>query len=572
MSWSKRIRRTALLIGTALLVASPARAQDAPLVINEIFYNPADDGERHEFVELYNRSGRAVELGSYALADANREPAPMPARTLPPGGYLVLARDASALRAAFPDVTPVELDGWPALNNGGDTVFLLHAGTVADSVACRPSWGGENGRSLERIDPGGPARAFNFGTSTAEAGATPGTQNSLFAPDTAPPAPLFAEQTAPMTVIVFFDEPLDPASVASSAFAVEGRGAATADLLENPARVRLTFSPYTRGGSLVARGVRDLVGNVLNEAAVPTAAPPRPGEVVINEILYAPRADDFDDRPDQPEYVELYNRADVSLTLRGAFWTDRPDEEGEADTLHFGRNQLVGIPPGGFAIVYASPEPEALVEAFPALDTSAARRVLIGLDRSSLGLLNGGSLIHLRRRDGAVLDSVFYDPDWHVSGLEDDTGVALERLDPGGPSNDPANWTSSVAVGGGTPGRPNSVRLPPGAPPVEAGLEVLPSPFSPDGDGHEDVTAIRYVLGAPASLLRLRIFDSYGREVYSVEAQLGGREGRIPWDGRDSDDRRLRIGIYVVLLEALDAEGGTVATYKAPVVLARPLN
>jgi hypothetical protein len=34
----------------------------------------------------------------------------------------------------------------------------------------------------------------------------------------------------------------------------------------------------------------------------------------------------------------------------------------------------------------------------------------------------------------------------------------------------------------------------------------------------------------------------------------------------------LRIGLYVVLFEALDADGGEVARFKEPVVLARPLD
>ena len=55
---------------------------------------------------------------------------------------------------------------------------------------------------------------------------------------------------------------------------------------------------------------------------------------------------------------------------------------------------------------------------------------------------------------------------------------------------------------------------------------------------------------------------------------MGMRERirRRPADGLGDDGRDLRIGIYVVLLEAIDTAGGTTEAFKEPVVLARPLN
>ena len=48
--------------------------------------------------------------------------------------------------------------------------------------------------------------------------------------------------------------------------------------------------------------------------------------------------------------------------------------------------------------------------------------------------------------------------------------------------------------------------------------------------------------------------------------------GRCGYTGLDDAGRDLRIGIYVVLFEALDTEGGTTMVFKEPVVLARPLD
>jgi len=174
--------------------------------------------------------------------------------------------------------------------------------------------------------------------------------------------------------------------------------------------------------------------------------------------------------------------------------------------------------------------------------------------------------------DGALLDEVSYSPSWHAAALADTRGVALERISLTGSSTSAANWTSSVAPEGGTPGQPNSVRLSAEAQP-ESGLTVAPSPFSPDGDGFDDATRIRFSLSSDIASVRVRIYDARGRLVRTLEeSRLVGRTGELIWDGLGDGGRTLRIGIYVVLLEALDTAGGRVVTMKRPVVLARPLN
>jgi flagellar hook assembly protein FlgD len=74
------------------------------------------------------------------------------------------------------------------------------------------------------------------------------------------------------------------------------------------------------------------------------------------------------------------------------------------------------------------------------------------------------------------------------------------------------------------------------------------------------------------NLVRARIYDARGRKVRTLEdARLTGRSGELVWNGRDDAGDRVRIGVYVVLFEAIRAEEGTVARLKAPVVVARPL-
>ncbi|MFB6098981.1 MAG: FlgD immunoglobulin-like domain containing protein, partial [Salinibacter sp.] len=120
-------------------------------------------------------------------------------------------------------------------------------------------------------------------------------------------------------------------------------------------------------------------------------------------------------------------------------------------------------------------------------------------------------------------------------------------------------------------GAPNAVSL---APPTDApdapGLRIRPDPFSIERDG---ATRIRFTLREVPNLVRVRIYDARGRKVRTLEeARLTGRSGELVWNGRNDAGQRVRIGPYVVLFEAVRAEGGTVTQLKETVVVARPLN
>jgi hypothetical protein len=53
-----------------------------------------------------------------------------------------------------------------------------------------------------------------------------------------------------------------------------------------------------------------------------------------------------------------------------------------------------------------------------------------------------------------------------------------------------------------------------------------------------------------------------------ADGQPSGSHGDLIWDGFDDNRRRARMGIYIVLLEAQDANGGGALTLKSTVVVA----
>lgn len=535
----------------------PQTSPPGPLdiVVNEIQYDPLPGGA--EFVELYNRSDRTFDLQRLTLRDSRSPPLELADAPVefPPDSYAVLVGDAEAFRMQFRQVDFMAPAGWASLNNTGDAVVLEVDDVLVDSVAYEPE-ASPAGFSLERIDPDGPSDAYNFESSSDPFGATPGARNSVYAPDDIGPSLLFAEQLDDHTLALIFDEPL--ASPPPSASDVRlGTTTALETRSVTPTEVRASFAMEVATPTVVVSAAADRRGNVSASLSSDIAFQATPGDLVVNEILYEPIADAHDGAPDQVEYVEIVNRSRRILTLSGLFRTRDPDENGDADTLDVGRFQTA-LDVGGFYLVVT--------------DTSTAPAATAAVRKeAALSLLNDGDRIRLHGGSGAVLDDLAYEPIWHHPDLVDRRGVALERLDLHGPSDDPGNWTSSVAPSGGSPGSINSVRAEP-SPRRTTGISVTPNPFTPDRDGHEDVAAISFQLRADVSLIRLRIFGLEGHVVREiVRSDLVGREGTVYWDGLDDLGRGLRIGVYVAVIEAADRERRTVEVHKAPIVVAKRL-
>ena len=79
-------------------------------------------------------------------------------------------------------------------------------------------------------------------------------------------------------------------------------------------------------------------------------------------------------------------------------------------------------------------------------------------------------------------------------------------------------------------------------------VQVVPNPFTPNGDGVNDVAEIRYDLFklTEATPVDLVIYDLSGRRI-SVAAAREIESGRyaVPWNGTDEDDRVVPPGLYL---------------------------
>lgn len=273
-------------------------------------------------------------------------------------------------------------------------------------------------------------------------------------------------------------------------------------------------------------------------------------DIVINEIMFEPDIDNS-------EFIEFLNLSNDSINIGG--WQIEDENKNSSKlsvtSLMLSPNQYFLLAADSLAIRKYS------LESYP-------YKTIAGV--SSLGLVNTGELILLKDARGNVIDSVWYSHKWHNKNFISTKNISLERINPRLNGNDSRNWSSSVNSYGATPAAQNSIFTENQN--RSNNIFVSPNPFSPDNDGFEDFTIINYTLSQQTAQVRIKIFDSKGRLVRTLlNNQPSGSNGSVVFDGIGDDGSALRIGIYIIFLEALSESDGVVETLKTTVVVARKL-
>ena len=135
------------------------------IVINEIMYAPTSP--QPEWIEIYNRSSKSIDLKNYQIADAADTVKVINQSTMiNPNEFFVIAKD-TAIFNYYKISSDVVIVSFPTLNNTNDKIILLDSlNRVIDSLHYYSTWGGSNNKSLERINvDNSPIDSTNWKTS-----------------------------------------------------------------------------------------------------------------------------------------------------------------------------------------------------------------------------------------------------------------------------------------------------------------------------------------------------------------------------------------------------------------------
>lgn len=549
--------------------------QPFDIVIDEIMADPTPAVALPgvEWIEIKNRSGRPLNLQGWRISTGSTSSGVLPSYVLPADSFVVLTSTAgAAAMAGYGRV--IGVPSLPSLPNDGGTISLVSKeGATIHTVSYSIAWyqnavKQDGGWTLEMIDPNNPCGGQgNWRASTDNRGGTPATINSVNAanPDATAPGVVRAAATAPSMVVITFNEPVDSATAANAANYALSDGvtviSATA-IAPSFTQVQLQLSPsstLTTGKiyTVTVNNVKDCSGNpVATGTAVRLGLPSTidTGGLIINEVLFNPFTNGVD-------YVEIYNRGNNVYDLRDLYITNRT-----ASTLALGTPRQVSADnlllfPGEYFVLTSN---SAIVkQQYTALNADnfidVASFPSYPDDRGWVVLMNA---------QGAIVDELAYEDDWHFALLDNEEGVSLERIDFNKPTNDRNNWHSAASTSGyGTPSYQNSQFRQDVA--VQGEVSITPKTFSPDNDGFEDYTVLAYRMTEPGYVANITIFDASGRpvRVLARNATLG-LTGSMRWDGLNDKQIRVPVGVYVVYTDVFQMSGKK-KSFKNTVVVAR---
>lgn len=416
------------------------------IIINEIFADPTPQVglPDKEYIELYNRSNKIIDLNGMVFNDGSDKT--LPNFVLFPDSFVILTSNSNvSLYNSYG--TTLGLSSM-SLSNGGELLTLKTAtGQTVDSVDYQTAWyqdavKDDGGWSLELINPNLLCiGAGNWIASNNNNGGTPGQQNSVYnnTPDTQAPSLLDAVGLTSTTVQLTFDEALIANATVAGNYTINGNTVVAA-ALNTPTEVILTLgtsmvdqTTYT----VTVANITDCSGNVIggnnnDSFTYYEIQPAGYQELIITEIFADPTP-----QVGLPnaEYIELYNRSNKTLDLANYVLFE--------STNHTLPNQI--MQPNSYVIICSNSNAASF--------TSYGTVVPI----NSLSLTNGGELLMLYNGNGILLDSVEYDSDWYQDAVKDDGGWSLELINPNQLCKVGANWIASNNANGGTPGQQNSV-------------------------------------------------------------------------------------------------------------------
>ncbi len=513
------------------------------ILITEIMSDPDPEVglPNREYLEIFNRSENILDLNAMVIQDGSGNSAPIGGVILP-GEYQVLVTTSGV--SNFDGLNVNGVGSFPGLSNSGEQLSLHYDDELIFRVDYSIDWHdtnkSEGGYALEMRDTNNPCGGSNnWGSSAAEAGGTPGTENAIKQdiPDNFGPNVIRAIAVDSDSIHIEFDEPLiptlRPVISISDGIEISESFVNTDDL----SLVTLSLStPLERGVvyTITVELAQDCLGNAVSvntaELVLPFEA--EASQVLLSEIMFNPLDDGFD-------FVEVYNTSDQFISLKG--WHLGNESQNRVIT----EEDLIIAPQDYMAF---TENVARLKLDFPDAPTDKLFEVA-----DLPGYSNEFGSVYLVDASQIDQDSLFYDEDYHSDLLRSVDGVSLERISFDSP-NGADNWNSaSSTVNFGTPGEANSQSLDLSA--FNDPVEAEPRVFVP-GSGSNSFTTINYEFETSGNFANITLYDQNGRFVKELARGISlGADGFIRWDGTAADGGVVRVGYYVVVFEVFNSSG-----------------
>jgi len=545
------------------------------LIINEIMEDPTLSGGEtlglpaEEYVELYNRSNKTIDLEGFVFTDGSNGGATFPTYQMPPNTYLIIGKTSAEDLADFGRF--LGLPNFPTLSSEESLVLKNEFGEIIDVVSYTQDWYGNSttaggGYALERINPNNPCLGpVNWQGAISFLGGTPSNQNSSFEITTNLPLNLINVYPLNTTQIsLSFDQAAALESLLElTNYSMTNNEIINATLIENDFKtIILALSTPLIMNQIETLTIKDTfedcMGTRINEPkSYPIGLPDLPAnkDLIINEIL-------FNAQTGGTDFIEFFNRSEKIIDLNGLILANQALANPQIKAIAIQKlvfpNDFIVLTerPSDIQSRYTVQNPNAIfTQDLPTFEDKEGH--------IQLYTNNGLETI--------FLDEFNYSEDFHSPLLNDKNGISLERINPNLPTQDAGNWHSAATnVGHATPTAQNSQFVTSNASSSTTIFSLSNTRISPDGDGFEDVLLINYVTPQAGYTATIHVYNANGQLIDKIaQNELLATVGTFKWEGTTSDGQKVPIGIYVLWMEYFNLEGEVERRKEAVVVAGR---
>ena len=504
-----------------------------------------------EYIELYNRTDKAIDLNKFKLVYGTTTVI-FPSFLLQSKSYVLVSSKTNEQDfKTYGNV--IGLSSFSLLNAGTTLTLRNDKNKTTFSVTYSDKWyekSKEQGFSLEMVDINYPCvEEGNWTSSSAILQGTPAKENSVKnnKPDLTSPSVLRFEITNSSLIKLIFSEKLDSLSAISNNAYLFDKSLIIKQIgVESPqnTNVNLTLNSALQENTiynLSIKNIADCSGNVLTETkiALGNVKPADSGNVVLNEILFNPRSGGED-------FVEIYNRSEKAISLKN--WSLANID---------GTGKIANIKPIILTDFILQPKQFLVLTRTAKTVQSQYFKSLKDnfLEMPSLPSFpdDAGSVILLNDAK-KVFDRFDYTEKLHHPLIDDKSGVSLEKVNYNVASSVLKNWHSTAAMEGyATPGYANSQGV---LDSQETVYKIEPEVFTPDGDGQDEVTNLKFQLDQNGFVANVGVFDIDGRKIRQLaQNQLLSVNGNLEWDGKNEGNEVVPVGYYIMLVELFNPSG-----------------
>lgn len=522
------------------------------VILNEIMANPSPPVglAELEYIEVYNNSNKYFNLENWVITDGTSK-GKIANGWLAPHTYRLLCNTNSL---AFMNQA-LGVTSFPSLNNSGDKIQLLDtSGMLLDEIQYDLTWyhdedKSKGGWSLERINPNHPCSdGNNWKASKHVDGGTPGEQNAVF--DT-------IKKILPIEVTML--DVMDSVNIKITFNQQVNKESGILTFTNNLSLDTLSTTPTTWNITL-KNGIQPSLENTLTitnlqncwgdktTISIPFALSEIPiaGDLIINEILFNPYSDGSD-------FVEVKNISNKWINTKTLAFGNL--NQGTLTTEKVTTNRY--FKPG--EILFFANEKESIVNHYQSTQVSH-------FVPANLPAYNNDSGTVILMINNTVLDKVSYQENWHFTLINDFDGKALERISTANRSQDKTNWqTASQTSGFATPGTENSHSF--NSSENSKYIFLTSSIISPDNDGVDDVLELNFNTEESEISATVTIYHPNGEKIREwLKNEFVGKNFKAYWNGLDENEKKLKTGAYLIVIENSNVKTGDKEIIKIPFV------